>query len=382
MERHRFSGGIRKGEGSLFDANMTISDAEIIDLVRAVLKLSPKTPVRLIPLPKRGSDRSYWRVSYGNEKTVIFMQYAPTRRENNYYVTIAGFLETIGISVPRIIFHEEARHFILMEDVGYMDLYALRNASWKVRREHYCKALEMVGRLHRFPVSEFPAEQVPLMESFGPTLYRWERDYFLENFVLAVCAIKLDLPESVRIEKELSCLAERLQEVSVGLIHRDFQSQNIMIQKEQPVFIDFQGMRFGNFFYDLGSLLYDPYVDFTEGKRMELLEYYYFLSDRRIRWASFKEMFREASAQRLMQALGAYGFLGLKKGHTDFLEHIHHALHNLLEITAQTKRMPSLGLLAKKCEASLSGRNMQQTRNIHLAKEESGREPHFKQQKF
>ena len=43
--------------------------------------------------------------------------------------------------------------------------------------------------------------------------------------------------------------------------------------------------------------------------------------------------------QRLMQALGAYGFLGLVKAHPHFLAHIPPALASLREIAA---RIPGL----------------------------------------
>ena len=44
------------------------------------------------------------------------------------------------------------------------------------------------------------------------------------------------------------------------VIHRDFQSRNIMIRGQALRLIDFQGMRFGPPAYDLASVLIDPYV--------------------------------------------------------------------------------------------------------------------------
>jgi hypothetical protein len=45
--------------------------------------------------------------------------------------------------------------------------------------------------------------------------------------------------------------------------------------------------------------------------------------------------------QRLMQALGAYGFLGLVKGHKHFLKHVAPAMqslqHNVAEIDGLTE---------------------------------------------
>jgi len=80
------------------------------------------------------------------------------------------------------------------------------------------------------------------------------------------------------LEAELSALAERIGSTVRCLVHRDLQSHNVMIRDGEPLFIDFQGMRFGSPFYDLGSLLCDPYVNLSESELDELLSFYYGLS--------------------------------------------------------------------------------------------------------
>jgi hypothetical protein len=144
-------------------------------------------------------------------------------------------------------------------------------------------------------------------------------------------------------------MAGCLLETPPALVHRDLQSQNVMIRAGEPVLIDFQGMRPGSPFYDLGSLLYDPYVSFPEGGRDELLNFYYGISRFPYSREAFRELFLLASAQRLMQALGAYGFLGLKRGKPHFLAHIPPALDNLLAVTAETGCLPHLHALARRC---------------------------------
>jgi hypothetical protein len=123
-----------------------------------------------------------------------------------------------------------------------------------------------------------------------------------------------------------------------------------MIHDGEPFLIDFQGMRFGNPFYDLGSLLCDPYVNFSVRERDELLSFYYRLSTWDLDWATFQNTFWEASAQRLMQALGAYGFLGLKKGLKAFLEHTPAGLQNLHRAVGQVASLPHLRELTLACQ--------------------------------
>ena len=66
-------------------------------------------------------------------------------------------------------------------------------------------------------------------------------------------------------------------------------------------------------------------------------------------WATFLDHFWEASAQRLMQALGAYGFLGLKKGLKAFLDHIPAGLHHLQCAAGNVTSLPQLLELSAAC---------------------------------
>jgi N-acetylmuramate 1-kinase len=49
----------------------------------------------------------------------------------------------------------------------------------------------------------------------------------------------------------------------------------------------------------------------------------------------FELKLRLCAMQRLMQALGAYGFLGLVKGHKHFLKHVPAAMNSLQGVVAE-----------------------------------------------
>lgn len=315
---------------------------------REALALPPSASVGLSALKGRGSDRAYFRLEWTGG-TAILVHYDPRRMENAYYADIAGFLAGAGIPVPRVIRHDPAACLIVIEDLGEIDLWSLRETPWQTRSGLYRKTLLAVHRLHSFPISDFPSERVRLMEGFGPALYRWERDYFNDHFVTGVCEIELEPRMKRQLDAELSGLADRLATGPACLVHRDLQSQNVMIRQEQPFLIDFQGMRAGSAFYDLASLLCNPYAGLSDDHRHELLSYYYALSDARVDWVGFQDRFWEASAQRLMQALGAYGFLGRKLGLHAFLAHIPAGLGNLVRATSRAPSLPLLHELAEKC---------------------------------
>jgi aminoglycoside/choline kinase family phosphotransferase len=329
------------------------SREEMIRFCRESLGLPESVTMDFSPLEGRGSDRTFFRIQWNQKDTAILVRYDPKRVENTYYAAIAEFLRENDIPAPRLIRHAPSACLILMEDLGNTDLWSLRKTPWENRRPLYQKTLAIARRIHSLPEKGFPSGRVRLMESFGPDLYRWERDYFREHFVRNVCGIELEPSLERELESELSALGERLSGLMRCLVHRDLQSQNVMIRDGEPFLIDFQGMRFGSPFYDLGSLLCDPYVNLADSEREELLLFYYGMLKGGLDQASFRNYFWEASAQRLMQALGAYGFLGLRKGLKGFLDHIPVALRILHRAASQTASLPRLLDLSLACRQAV-----------------------------
>ena len=286
--------------------------------------------IKITPIEKGGSDRKFYRVRCSSEQTLILVKYNLEREENRHYVEIAQFLEAHGIRAPKIYFHDPEEGLIWLEDLGEEDLFSYRNESWLVRRAFYESALDDVAKLHSLPESVCVEMRNKLPAEFNAALYLWEQNYFFEN-----CLARYFKIDNVRLAAlaalpALNEIADHLASLPRVLVHRDFQSQNIIIRNGQAYFIDFQGMRPGLAQYDLASLLYDPYVDVSESERAELIEYYCSGNAK----SEFNETLRLCAVQRLMQALGAYGFLGLVKGQRQFLKYIPAAVKSLRAVAA------------------------------------------------
>ncbi|HDH00849.1 MAG TPA: hypothetical protein ENG80_03445 [Nitrospirae bacterium] len=136
------------------------------------------------------------------------------------------------------------------------------------------------------------------------------------------------------LQKELQCLALKADSFRKTIIHRDFQSQNIMITDNAvPCLIDYQGARIGPPAYDVVSILWDPYVRLEDSMREGFINYY--ISKRKdIEGEGFmEEEFRgtliSCRLQRHMQALGAYGFLSAVKAKKYFLKYVPEGLRLL-----------------------------------------------------
>lgn len=272
-----------------------------------------------VPVEHGGSDRRYWR-GEGAAEGLILASYGEEKAENAVYARCADFLRERGVTVPAVVAHDETGRRMLMEDAGREDLWSRRGEAWTTRGAFYRAALEEVARLHAIDADEAAAARV-LREPFDEALYRWEQDYFFTNFLGEGSA------ELWRREVPLEKQARELAALPRVPVHRDFQSQNVMLREGRVALIDFQGMRAGVGAYDVASLVYDPYVEMTPEQRAELCAFYAGL-----RGESFDEwtaVFRAAARQRLMQALGAYEFLGRVKGKPTFLAHIPAAAERL-----------------------------------------------------
>jgi len=297
-----------------------------------------KGKVHIDALEKGGSDRKYYRIRFTDEHSLILVRYGDGRAENRYYCSIAEFLAGIGIHVPEIYHHDEQERLIWMEDLGETDLWAFRAEPWERLRPLYGQTLDEMAGLHRRGNEALEVTDLMLQAEFNEDLYLWEQHYFFENCAGRVFG-KGEAPEADA--GALRGIAHRLAAMPRVLVHRDFQSQNVLIKRGEAWLIDFQGLRPGLPQYDLASLVYDPYMPLDATAREELIGAY--IEKVVEAGGAVEEDFRATldlcAMQRLMQALGAYGYLGLVKERADFLNHIPAALGSLREVLG---RIPEL----------------------------------------
>ena len=293
--------------------------------------------VEITPIEKGGSDRKFYRVRSSPEQTLILVKYNLEREENRFYVQVAEFLTANGIRAPRVYFHDAQEGLIWIEDLGETDLWSYRNENWIARRALYDSALEQVAKLHSLPHAASENIRQDFPPEFDAALYAWEQQYFFENCLGRHFGISEEERAKLAALPALREILSRLAELPRVIVHRDFQSQNIIIRSSDAYLIDFQGMRPGLAEYDLASLLYDPYVTLSSRERDQLFADYCAARETIGNPVTHEcnELLQLCALQRLMQALGAYGFLGLVKGNRAFLAHIPAALGSLREIVGR-----------------------------------------------
>ena len=272
-------------------------------------------------LGSRGSERVFFR----DGGRIIVMYDDGNRDENGKYAGHTRWLKERGIPVPEILFDRPDIKTLAMGFAG---------VEKKMSLVDYAKVVET---LVKFNALGSEKELPDLLPPFDDETWEWERMLF-EKYCLKAY-FGMEMPDAVR--KELEGVAEKLESEPKALVHRDFQSTNVLWKNGELCFIDFQGMRLGPAAYDLASLVYDPYVEFSEKDRAALIALYAKTAKRE----EFVKITPFAAVQRLCQCLGAYGRLA-SVGQPQFRKHVVPALQNLLA-AADEAGLDAVGALAE-----------------------------------
>lgn len=272
--------------------------------------------------------------------------------EATAFVYIAAHLERLGVPVPRVHAFDAGSGVLLLEDLGDTHLYNLVLA-WRqtcvpgtedLHTAHgssdatallaaYKDAIEILLRLQSPPPEPFDPARTHSPDYDEAFILRYEAGYFLREMARGRCV--LEPVDSAAVDAECARAAHQaLAGAPRVLMHRDYQSRNLMKTPRGLVVIDFQGARPGPPEYDLAALVLDPYADLPETLRAELVEYYIErAAPTPPQRAAARRRFRACGINRMLQVLGAFGYLGGRLGKPGFLEHAPVALARLEELS-------------------------------------------------
>ena len=295
------------GEGRLFrkdimKRNCSFNDYRLKNFnLEGLLKKFRISPIEIIPLKGDGSKRVFLRIILKKGSIILILPQGGQsgKKEAYSYYQIGKFLKENKIPVPKIIDYDEELGLLLVEDLGDLRLYDVLDKN--IKKKYYIEAIEKLTKLQGL------IEIFNTSWCYDQTIYDlqflWEKEvlYFKEWYVERYKNKSL----SDNHLKELkSCLEQLLNFEYKVLLHRDYQSKNLMIKEDKIFIIDFQGMRAGPPWYDLASLLYDPYLKDLDLDIKQFVNYYAHLSgyDQKV----VKSQVYYFAIIRLMQALAAY----------------------------------------------------------------------------
>jgi len=301
---------------------------------------------------RAASSRYFTRIRH-DLKTYILVEWDSRDEDWPRFLDLAADRDATASLLP-VVFASDARHgLILEEDLGVVTLK--KYCSMVNFQEEYLGEIyrQVIDALHHWQRPELAKHRIISAREMDSETFLWESWYFSKYCVTDYCGCETLLDEGW--ERERLELANECAALAQCAIHRDFQSENVMLHDGAIRFVDFQGARLGPPHYDIASLLYDPYVSVLTPKFVgDLYDHYCDTAGDEV--CSLRSL-QLCAVQRLMQALGAYGNLTLHKGKEWYQEFIPVALERLCHVLEQIDGFDQLSMVAQKCRKVVYGMN-------------------------
>lgn len=321
----------------------------------------PASDVQTELLAGDGSDRLWYRIK-ADGRAIILADHGITIGEQtaeiDAFVAIGGHLLSKGVPVPEIYTHNRFSGLVFLEDLGdHLLQQAVAGADVRQVIDCYRPVIDVLCHMAAAGADGFDPAWAYQGAAYDKALIiEKECRYFTAAFINGY--LKYSDVSDADLMAAFEHLADQILANAVnGLIHRDMQSRNIMVKDGRCFFIDFQGARFGPVQYDLAALLADPYVNLSQAVRGELLRDAAAILETRLTFDAerFFTGFQYCTIARLMQALGAYGYLSRMKQKPQFAAYIPAALHQLdhqLQYTADP-RLQKLTAIVSRAAAGI-----------------------------
>jgi aminoglycoside/choline kinase family phosphotransferase len=285
------------------------------------------------------STRRYHRVRIdgGNPGSVVIMELPSEPMKSDEatapglgppelpFLNVQRYLAAGGYPVPRVYRADMQLGLVALEDLGDRTFEsAVRDAPEAERRRFYRTAIQQIVALQRLGDRGADPTCVAFGRRFDEPLLRWELDHFKEWYLEAERGVKLAPDEAKALAGAFDWLARELAGAPATLVHRDFQSRNLMVVGDAgPALkvIDFQDALMGTRAYDLVALLRDSYVVLSPAEVDHLVGE--FIAEAGVADpVGFRRLFLLQTLQRKLKDVGRFVFIDRVRKNPSFLRWI------------------------------------------------------------
>ncbi len=294
------------------------------------------------------SSREYYRIQLSDVESgatsIILMKFDPHTSGKSEeaarelppgefpFISVLKYLELGGLRVPVLYYEDVGAGMVFLEDLGDVQVGNLvKDSDNDTRRKWYCKAIDLLVKFQRYNSQSKQKDFIGFNRGFAYDLLMWECDHYVEWGIEALYGKKLREPEIWPIQEYFERICNGLTSMPQILVHRDFQSRNMMVLPEEEIaLIDFQDALMGPWPYDLVALLRDSYVKLDDDLLDELIEYYCTTYEKEFETVidrnSFKQAFYLQTLQRKLKDSGRFVFIDRVKKNDSYLKFIPNSL--------------------------------------------------------
>ena len=283
------------------------------------------------------SFRTYYRISH-NEGTDIVMYAPPNKESLTNVIKINSKLENASITVPKIKKVNKEIGLILMSDFGnkiYLD-----NLNEETVFCLYTDAIDVIHKMqNNISVSD--------LDSFDIQEQKNEINLFIDWFLKKHIGYNDEKLNDMGINKILTDLIEKVDEIPKKFTHRDYHSRNLMLlEKGNPGVLDYQDAIIGPITYDLVSLLKDCYIKWDDELINKMSKtYFQRISDMNISFDVFSYWFDITGLQRHLKAIGIFSRLNYRDNKPSYMNDIPRTLGYVRETVSKYDELKEIKLV-------------------------------------
>ncbi len=295
-------------------------------------------------LPASGSARENFILK--TESNTFVITHNENIRENESFFYFSEIFMQKSIPTPRILHISTDRKTYIQSFLGDTTLFQIIQKEGLSDR---VKNLVKQVLIHLYALQCKTQNEIDFSKTFEYEEYNdlpiTHDLYYFKNFLVDVLEIHY---HKSSLLKEFKTLTKRIENLSPkGVMIRDFQSRNIMINDNDEVgFIDYQSAMKGVLTYDVVSFLFQAKAHFPEDFKNEMLDFYYKLWNDEEVENQLKASLDYIKLIRFMQVLGAYGFRGLIQRKAHFLASLEQGIVNLTSFAKTFDAMQDFPTLA------------------------------------
>ena len=287
-------------------------------------------------LAQSGSARINFVGKSSEAKYII--TYNENIRENESFYYFSTLFSDLKVRAPKVLKISEDRKLYIQEFLGNRTLSEIIDAEGLTERvitlvkktlqqlaEVQIKSEDQIDYSKTFEYEKY--DDLPITNDL----------YYFKSFIADVLEIPYHKSSLLLEFKKLVSKIEKVE--PTGLMMRDFQARNIMVNDQDEVFfIDYQSAMKGPLIYDVISFLYQAKANFPETFKNEMLDYYFSFWNAE-KATQLKDSVKPIQLIRFLQVLGAYGFRGLIQRKQHFISSIDKGIENLFQFSNSWEEM-------------------------------------------
>jgi aminoglycoside/choline kinase family phosphotransferase len=321
----------------------------------------PPAAVEIRPLAAHASNRTYYRVMLRPQDTPRSVALMVLHGEDRGiksdeiveveaaldelpFINVHRFIRSFSDAIPEVYHHDLKHGLLYLEDLGDVRFeHVVLPLEDPDRRLWYDRALDLLVLLQTEGTRRLTDACVASHSEFTETLFLWEFEHFVEYGYGTKLGRGDDAVELSVLRDAFAAVARQLARTPKVFTHRDFQSMNLMVQKNRLRLIDFQDALRGPRTYDLVALTRDSYVELSPKLLEQLLDDY----TERLEAAgvkqereNFRTEFARMTLQRKLKDYGRFVYIDRVKGNPSYLRY---NASNARYILDAASRIPELG---------------------------------------